>query len=65
MQYTGLYWLQLVLVPDEVDFFNLLNPFSRTTTLGSTQRLTEMNTRNLTGTKRRPVHRVDNLCRHL
>jgi hypothetical protein len=30
--------------PDEVDFFNLLNPSSCTMTLGSTQLLTEMST---------------------
>jgi hypothetical protein len=35
-----------VRVPDEVDFFNLPNPFSRTMDLGSTQPLTEMSTRN-------------------
>jgi hypothetical protein len=35
--------------PDEVDFFNLPNPFSRTMDLGSTQPLTEMSTRNLPG----------------
>jgi hypothetical protein len=38
-----------VRVPDEVDFFNLPNPFSRTMALGSTQPLTEMSTRNLPG----------------
>jgi hypothetical protein len=36
--------------PDEVDiFFNLPNPSIRTVTLGSTQPLTEMSTRNLSG----------------
>jgi hypothetical protein len=36
--------------PDEVDFFfNLPNPSSSTTALGSTQPLTEMSTRNLPG----------------
>jgi hypothetical protein len=34
---------------DEVDFFNLPNPSSRTMALGSTQPLTEMSTRNLSG----------------
>jgi hypothetical protein len=34
---------------DEVDFFNLPNPTSRTIALGSTQLLTEMTTRNLPG----------------
>jgi hypothetical protein len=33
--------------PDEVDFFNLPNPSSRTMALGSTQPLTKMSTRNL------------------
>ena len=37
--------------PDEVDFFNLPNPSSHTMALGSTQPLTEMSTRNLTGGK--------------
>jgi hypothetical protein len=42
--------------PDEVtEFFNLPNSSSRTMTLGSTQPLTEMNTRNLPGGKGRPV----------
>jgi hypothetical protein len=36
-----------VRVPDEVDFFNVPNPSSRTMALGSTQPLTEMSTRNL------------------
>jgi hypothetical protein len=35
--------------PDEVDFSNLHNPSSRTMALRSTQRLTEMSTRNLPG----------------
>jgi hypothetical protein len=38
-----------VRVPDEVDFFNLLNPSSRTMVLRSTQPLTEMSTRNIPG----------------
>jgi hypothetical protein len=54
-----------VRVPDEVDFFNLPNPSSRTMALGSTQPLTEMSTRNLPGGKKRPARRADNLCRHL
>jgi hypothetical protein len=48
-------------VPDEVDFFNLPNPSSRTVALGSTQHLTEMSTRNLPGGKNRPARRADNL----
>jgi hypothetical protein len=35
--------------PDEVDFFNLPNPSSRTVALWLTQRLAEMSTRNLPG----------------
>jgi hypothetical protein len=50
-----------VRVPDEVNFFNLPNPSSRTMALGSTQRLTEMSTRNLHGGKKRPARRADNL----
>jgi hypothetical protein len=40
--------------PEDVDFFNLSNPSSRTMVLGSTQFLTEMSIRNLPGGKRRP-----------
>jgi hypothetical protein len=41
-----------VRVPDEVDFFNLPYPSSRTMALGLTQPLTEMSTRNLPGGKK-------------
>jgi hypothetical protein len=41
-----------VQVPVKVDFFN---PCIRTMTLGSTQPLTEMSTRNLPGVKKRPA----------
>jgi hypothetical protein len=51
-----------VRVLDEVDFFNLPNPSSRTMAQGSTQPLTEMSTRNLPGNKKRPAHRADNLA---
>jgi hypothetical protein len=51
-----------VRVPDEVDFFNLPNPSSRTMALVSTQPLTEMSNRNLLGGKKRPAHRADNLA---
>jgi hypothetical protein len=51
-----------VRVPDEVDFFNLPNPSSRTMGLGSTQRLTEMSTRNLPGGKMRPASKAANLA---
>jgi hypothetical protein len=51
-----------VQVPIEVDFFNLPNPSSRTVALGSTQPVTEMSTRNLSGGKKWPAHRDDNLA---
>jgi hypothetical protein len=51
-----------VLVPDEVNFFNLPNPSSRTMALGSTQPLTGMSTRNFPGGKKRPACRADNLA---
>jgi hypothetical protein len=51
-----------VRIPDEVDFFNLPNPSSRTMALGSTQSLTEMSTRKLPGGKKRPARRADNLA---
>jgi hypothetical protein len=51
-----------VRIPDEVDFFNLPNPSSRTMALGPTQPLTEMSTRNLPGGKKRPAPRADNLA---
>jgi hypothetical protein len=46
--------------PDEVDFFNLPSPSSRTMALGSTQPLTEMSIRNLPGGEKRPARRADN-----
>jgi hypothetical protein len=49
---------------DEVDFFNLSNPSSRIMVLGWTQRLSEMNTRNLLGgggEEWRPARKADNL----
>jgi hypothetical protein len=51
-----------VQAPDEVDFFNLHNPSSRTMALGFTQPLTEMSTRNLPRGKKWPAHRTDNLA---
>jgi hypothetical protein len=48
--------------PDEANFFNLPNTSSRTMALGSTQRLTEMSTRNLPGAKKRSARRADNLA---
>jgi hypothetical protein len=52
----------LVRVPDEVDFFNLPNPSSRTMALGSTQPLTKMSTTYIPGSKKRPARRADNLA---
>jgi hypothetical protein len=43
-----------------VDFFNLPNPSSRTMTLGSTQPLTDMSTRNIPGGEERPEPKADN-----
>jgi hypothetical protein len=51
-----------VRIPNEVYFFNLPNPSSRTTALGSTQPLTEMSTRKLPGGKKRPARKADNLA---
>jgi hypothetical protein len=50
-----------VQVPDEVDVFNVPNPSSCIMTLGSTQPLTEMSTRNFPAGKKRPARRADNL----
>jgi hypothetical protein len=51
-----------VRVPDELDFFNLSNPSSRTMAVWSTQPLIEMSTRNIPGGKKRPARRADNLA---
>jgi hypothetical protein len=49
-------------IPDEVTgFFNWPNPSSRTMALESTQSLTEINTRNLSGGKGQPERKADNL----
>jgi hypothetical protein len=40
---------------------SVLNPFSRTVALASTQPVTEMSTRNLPGSKGRPARKADNL----
>jgi hypothetical protein len=47
--------------PDEVEFFNLPSPSSRTMALGSTQPLTEISTRNLPGGNGRPALRAEKL----
>jgi hypothetical protein len=51
-----------VRLPDEVDFLNLPNLSSPTMALGSTQPLTKMSTRNLSGCKKWPARRYDNLA---
>jgi hypothetical protein len=51
-----------VRIPDEVDFFNVPNPSSRTMAPRSIQLLTEMSTTNLPGGKKRPERRADNLA---
>jgi hypothetical protein len=51
-----------VQVPDEVDFFNLPNPSSRTMAVVSTRPLTELSTRHFPGGKKRPARRADNLA---
>jgi hypothetical protein len=49
-------------IPDEViGFFNWPNSSNCIMTLGSTQPLTEMSTRNLPGSKRQPACEADNL----
>jgi hypothetical protein len=47
-----------VRVPEEVDFFNLINSSSRTMALGPQ---TEMSTMNVPGGKKWPARRADNL----
>jgi hypothetical protein len=51
-----------VQVPDEVYFFKLPNPSSRTMALGSTQPQTKMCSWNILGGKKRPGRRADNLA---
>jgi hypothetical protein len=49
-------------IPDEViGFFSLPNPSSRTMTIGPTQPLIEMSTRNLPVGKERQARKADNL----
>jgi hypothetical protein len=49
-------------IPDDVTgFSNRPNPSSRTTSLGSTQPLTEISTRNIPWGKGLPARKVDNL----
>jgi hypothetical protein len=47
--------------PDAVDLFNWPSPSSRTMTLGLTESLIEMSTRNLPGGKGRPARKADNV----
>jgi hypothetical protein len=46
--------------PDKVNIFYLPNSSRRNMALGSTQPLTEMNTRNLPGGKGQPAHEAVN-----
>jgi hypothetical protein len=58
------WWLSLTIImghADVIGFFNLPNPSSRTMTLGSTQPLTEMSTRNLPGGRGRPASKDDKI----
>jgi hypothetical protein len=48
-------------IPDEHWIFQLTNPSSRTTALGSAQPLTEMSTKNLPRGKGRSARKADNL----
>ena len=48
-------------IPMRWIFFNLPNPSIHTMALGTTQPLTEMSTRNLSGGKGRPERKADNL----
>jgi hypothetical protein len=49
-------------IPNEViGFLNWSNPSSHTMSLGSTQPIREMSTRNLPGSKGRPKRKADNL----
>jgi hypothetical protein len=50
-----------VRVPDEVDFFNLPNPASRSMALGSTQPLTKNEYQEFSGGTKRAARRADNL----
>jgi hypothetical protein len=50
-------WFLMMLL----DFFNWPNPSNRTMALGSTQPVTEMSARNLSGGEGRPSHKADNL----
>jgi hypothetical protein len=59
MLYAG---MSPVRVPDEVEFFNLPNPSSHITALGSTLPLIKMSTKNLPGGKKRPARMSDNLA---
>jgi hypothetical protein len=53
-------------IPDKViGIFDWPNPSSRTMALESTQPLTEMSTKNLPGSKRRPKRKADKSHRHL
>jgi hypothetical protein len=58
MLQAGRPWIR---VPMKGIFSNWPNPSSRSMALESTQILTKMNTKNLSGGKRRPARNADNL----
>jgi hypothetical protein len=60
MLQTGRWWVRVSM--RWIFFFNLPNHSSRTMALGSTQPLTEMNTRNVPEGKKRPARRAGNLA---
>jgi hypothetical protein len=50
-----------IIADEGIGIFNLPNPSSRTISLGSTELLKEMSTRNLPGGKGSPAPKADNL----
>jgi hypothetical protein len=54
-------WRALYYKPEGRGFDSRFNPSSHTVALGSSQPLTEMNIRNLSGGKGRPARKADNL----
>jgi hypothetical protein len=58
MPQAGRSWVRF---PMSLDFFNWLNPSSRALVLLSTHSLTETNTKNLPGDKKRPALKAGNL----
>jgi hypothetical protein len=61
LRYYATSWKVTGSISDVFGFYNRRNPSSRTMALGSTQPLTEMNTRNLLGGKEPPARKAHNL----